>query len=223
MDCCIFALNRLPIIRNYIIRNYISKLSICVFVFLLQLFQPPLQVSILVLQSRFITSFNAQSLCSFALSAPSLPLSLPAEGIALCASSSASVSAKTSAIESAKASATCSGIVSSPCSPPPPSSSLSEGYLSLRAALCPVASLTNLQQKKSMIKIWPPPAATVGMVYISASRCITSRRVNVYKETVGSFGRIQGYITLKYDIYPVISLRSRGPSSSSDLEKNTRT
>ena len=44
-------------------------------------------------------------------------------------------------------------------------------------------------------------------------------RVNVYKETVGSFGRIQGYITLKYDIYPVISLRSRGPSPSSDLKK----
>ena len=41
----------------------------------------------------------------------------------------------------------------------------------------------------------------------------------MYKETVGRFGRIQGYITLKYDIYPVISLRSRGPSSISDLEK----
>ena len=70
-------------------------------------------------------------------------------------------------------------------------------------------ALTNLQQKKSMFKIWSPPAATVGMVYISASRCITSRRD-------GSFGRIQGYITLKCDIYPVISLQSRGPSSSSE-------
>ena len=94
-------------------------------------------------------------------------------------------------------------------------------FVFARAALCPVASLTHLQQKISMFKIWPPPAATVGMVYISASRYIISRRVNVYKETVGRFGRIQGY--LKHDIYPVISLRSRGPSSSSDLEINTHT
>ena len=73
------------------------------FVFLLQLFQPPLQVSILVLQSHFITSFNAQSLCSFALSALSLPLSLPVEGlgIALCTSSSACVSAKALATDAA--------------------------------------------------------------------------------------------------------------------------
>ena len=61
-------------------------------------------------------------------------------------------------------------------------------FVFARAALCPVASLTNLQQQKSMFKIWPPPAETVGMVYISASRCITSRRVNAYKETVGRFG-----------------------------------
>ena len=31
-------------------------------------------------------------------------------------------------------------------------------------------------------------AATVGMVYISASLFITSRRVKVYKDTVGKFG-----------------------------------
>ena len=74
-----------------------------------------------------------------------------------------------------------------------------------------------------MFKIWPLSAVTVGMVYISAFQYIASRRVNVYKESVWRFGRIQGYITLNYDIYPVISLLSREPSSNSDIEKNTST
>ena len=64
-----------------------------------------------------------------------------------------------------------------------------------------------------MSKIWPPPAATVGMVYISTSQYITSRRVIVYTETVGRFGRIQDSISLKYDTYAIISPRSRGPIS----------
>ena len=54
--------------------------------------------------------------------------------------------------------------------------------------------LDKFATKKSMFKIWPPPAATVGMVYISASLCITSRRVNVYKETVGRFGGFKAAI-----------------------------
>ena len=36
--------------------------------------------------------------------------------------------------------------------------------------------------------------------YVSALRYITSRMVNVYKETVWSLGMIQGYISQKYDI-----------------------
>ena len=156
----------------------------------------------------------------------SLPLSLPAEGIALCGGGSLRVKF---------------GLRSQSFSNRRSFSLFRNSFFSffffsfffiLRrvfvfacAALFPVASLKNLQQKKNQCSIYGrrQPRLSVGMVYISASRNITSRRVNVYKETVGRFERIQGYITLKYDIYPGISLRSRGPSSSSDLEINTRT
>ena len=116
------------------------------FVFLLQLFQPPFQVSILVLQSHFITAFNAPSLCGFALSSLALPLSLRGGNCTLrlqfCLHICQSFSNRRSF------------------------SLLKNSFFSLfslffffnvrrvfvfaRAALCPVASLTNLQQQKSL-------------------------------------------------------------------------
>ena len=172
------------IIRNYIIRNDISKLSICVFVFFLQLFQPPLQVSILVfnlvllphsMHRSFAVSHYPHSPCHSPCQRRALHFAPPVRPAYL------------------------------PKLQQQTSFSLSRNsffslfsfffffivrrvFVFARAALCPVASLTNLQRKKTMFKIWQPPDATVGTVYISASRCITSRRVNVYKETVGRFG-----------------------------------